>query len=365
MRAHGAATAAVLLSVPLIAMVAPQGAGARTGTGHHGSHHAARGAQRADTVSFYARVVRSSTKGLIVRKSDGKILTFSLKQIKHSGLSKHHGRRGSHGHHLRRAGDPPAFSGNVVVNILGLQPGVLVRITETVGADGTVTITISLPASPGQENATGVVTEVDDDAFMLQTADGANLRLHMSQDALSSLNLQTCDTVNVSYHQDAGILIADNVSDTGASTSGDCAPTQDATGQITQVSADSVTITSDQGPMTFGVDPSSGLTDGFQPGDLVDVTYTQNSDGTLSATDVQFVEEDSSGQVTSVTTTANGATLTITDDSTGQSETFNADPNNGVQINARAFNGVSVGDEVDVTYHQSAGRLVADTVTQQ
>jgi Domain of unknown function (DUF5666) len=365
MRSSKSARAAALLVLPVLAIIAPSSAAARANTARHHSHHAASGAHRAHTVSFYARVVRSSTKGLIVRKSDGKILTFSSKQIKRTVLSKRHGRRGGRVHHLGRAGDLQISSGNVVVNILGLQPGVLVQITETVGDDGTVTITITLPASSGQQSTSGVVTEVGTDAFTLQAADGSNLRLHMAQDALSNLNLQTCETVNVSFHQNAGILIADNVTSTGASSSGDCAPTSDATGQITQVSSGSVTIAGDQGAMTFSVDPSSGLTDGFQVGDLVDVTYTQNSDGTLRATDVQFVEEDATGKVTSVTTTTNGGSLTIADDNTGQSDTFIADPNNGVQINARAFTGVSVGDQVDVTYHQSAGKQVADTVTEQ
>jgi hypothetical protein len=95
------------------------------------------------------------------------------------------------------------------------------------------------------------------------------------------------------------------------------------------------------------------------------MTYTQKTDGTLSATDLHYVEEETTGQVTSVTTSASGGSVTIIDDSTGQPKTFVADPNNGVQINARAFNGVSVGDHLDISYHQSAAQLVADTVTLQ
>jgi hypothetical protein len=70
-------------------------------------------------------------------------------------------------------------------------------------------------------------------------------------------------------------------------------------------------------------------------------------------------------EATSVTTSANGGGVTIIDDSTGRPKTFGADPNNGVQINAHAFNGVSVGDHLDICYHESAGQLVADTVTVQ
>jgi hypothetical protein len=168
----------------------------------------------------------------------------------------------------------------------------------------------------------------------------------------------------VTYHQDAGILIADTVSQTGTSTAGDCAPTLDVTGAITQISDSSVTVNGDSGPVTVAVDPSSGLTGGFQVGDVVDVTYTQAADGSLDATDIQFVEQDATGTVTSVTTSTSGSSLTITDDSTGQPDVFVASPD-GIEIDAYAFNGVSLGDHVDVTYHTSAGQLVADAVSEQ
>jgi hypothetical protein len=360
MRRYKLATVAVLLAVPASAIAAPSIAVARSSPTHHRSHHVTGRGHKAHTVSFYARVVRASANGLIVRATDGKRLSFSSNQIRRAGMPPRHKHPKGRGHRVQRALDIQVSSGNVVVNILGLQPGVLVQITETTHANGTVTITITLPPQSGQQNASGLVTEIDSDGFMVRTGDAFDLRFHISADALSNLNLQACNTVDVSYHQDAGMLIADSVSITGTSTAGDCAPTQDATGVITQVSANGLTINGDQGPLTFSVDPSSGNTGGFQVGDLVDVTYTQNSDGTLQATDVQFVEQDTSGRVTAV----NGGSLTITDDNSGQSETFIADPHSGVQINAHAFNGVSVGDQIDVTYHQSAGHVVADTVSE-
>jgi hypothetical protein len=367
------ATAAVLVALPVSAIAAPS-AVARTGGKRQGAHHLARPGRKAHrashkrhTVSFTARVVRSSASGLVVRTPDGRVLTFSKKQIKPVNIRKHrkHRKTRGHGRGLMRAVDMQLSSGNVVVNLLGLQPGILVQITESTDPDGTVTITITLPAPSGEEQASGVVTEVDSDAFAVQVSDGDSLLLHMASDALANLNLQSCQTVDVTYHQDAGLLIADNVQSTGASSTGDCAPSYDASGVISQVTDGSVTISSDQGALTFNVDPASGLADGYQAGDLVDVTYTKADDGSLNATDIEFVEEDASGQVTAVTTSASGGSLTITDGDTGQSETFSADPSNGVQINARAFNGVSVGDQIDVTYHQSAGQLIADTVTDQ
>jgi Cu/Ag efflux protein CusF len=115
-------------------------------------------------------------------------------------------------------------------------------------------------------------------------------------------------------------------------------------GAITRVWGSGITISSDQGSVTFTVD-SSDVTDGFQVGDVVDVSYSQNN-----ATDVQYVEQDASGTVSAVS----AGRITIT--SGGQRQTFAADPSQGM------FDGISVGDQVDVVYHQSSGQLVADSV---
>ncbi|HLJ04095.1 MAG TPA: DUF5666 domain-containing protein [Solirubrobacteraceae bacterium] len=348
--------ALALLALPAFgpaAAIAADGHQHHRSLGHHRGHVVAR------TVTFTAQVVRASARGLVVRRSDGRLVFFSTEQLRHhSSPVRHRSHRRGRAHRL----DLKITTGDVVVNILGLQPGVTVQITESVDGEGNVTITITLPPTPptpSGASASGVVTELDSDAFTIQTSDGSELRLHMSSDALSALNLSTCDTVDVSYHQDAGILVADSVSQTGTSTAGDCAPTEDVTGVISAVSDSSVTVSTDGGPVTVGVDPSSGLTDGYQVGDLVDVSYTQNPDGSLTATDICFVEEDATGVVTSVSSSS----LTITDDSTGQPDVFQAN-SDGVQINSYAFSGVSVGDHVDVSYHQSAGQLVADTVSE-
>ena len=318
--------------------------------------HVKAGAGTNHSVSFYARVVRSSTHGLVLRVADGRTLSFSSKQVRRSRVKP------SQRHKRHAATDVQASAGSVTINIQGLQPGVTVLITETVDAHGNVTITIAFPPQPpgpgGQQQASGVVTEVDVDAFMVQTGDGSSFRLHMAQDALANLNLQTCDTVDVSYHQDAGMLIADTVNATGTSTTGDCSvdqQTQDDVGTITQISSSGLTInTQDQGALTFSVDSADVLA-GFQVGDVVDVSYLQNSDGSLGAQDVQYVEQDATGTVTAVS----DGSLTITDDSTGQPDTFTADPAQGL------FDGVALGDQVDVNYHQSSGQLIADSVDDQ
>ncbi len=208
----------------------------------------------------------------------------------------------------------------------------------------------------GEQSAGGTVTEVDSDAFVLETGDGSDLRLHMAQDTLANLNLSVCDGAQVTYHQDAGMLIADTVNDTGPSNSGDCTRDQneqDAVGRITEVTFDSVAIGNAQEALRFSVDPTSGVTDGFELGDLVDVSYVQNADGSLTAGDVEYIEQDASGAVTAVS----DGTVTIVDGDTGQPATFTADPGLGM------FDGVAVGDELDITYHQSGGQPVVDAVS--
>jgi len=301
------------------------------------------------TVTFLGRVVRSSKKGLVVRLADGKTVSFTARQVRRSRSKA--GRKG-----VRAAADA-----SVTINISGLAPGVTVLITETVDGRGNIAISIAFPDSAtlsAEQQASGTITEVDTDAFLLSTADGSVLRLHVAADTLNNLDLQVCDTAEVTYHQDAGMLIADTVTDAGTSDSAACTgdgESQDEVGTITAVSGDGLTIsTQDQGSMTFVVD-SPDITDGFQVGDVVDVTYLDNGDGTLDAGDVEYVEQDATGIVTAV---SDGGVTVMSDDS-GAPLTFTADPSQGL------FDGVAVGDQVDVNYHQSGSQFVVDSVDDQ
>jgi hypothetical protein len=355
MKRHTAAraVAAAALGVGALAFLPNSAAAARVRHHNPAAHRA-----KARTFSFYAEVVSSSPHGLLLRHKSGKTVFFSARQLsrKHAlHKTKHHATRR---HPVLAHMAVPGATPPVTVNIVGLEPGVTVLVTETVNPDGSVTITITLPpaGTTGEQSASGVVNDVGDDVFEMQTGDGSDLRLHMAADALANLNLDSCTTVSVTYHQDAGLLIADTVQVTGTSTSGDCQPESDATGTITQVSGSAVSISTDQGPMTFGVD-DSGITDGFQVGDVVDVTYTDNGDGTFTADDVEYVESDAGGTVTAVSPTS----MTITDATTGQPDTFVTDPG-GVTLESASFQGIQPGDQVDVTYHTSNGQLVADAV---
>lgn len=191
-----------------------------------------------------------------------------------------------------------ASARSVTLQVLGLMPGETVLISETVDASGDWTITITLSSSA--------------------TSAGGG-------------------------------------SGGGSTSGGDPADDQDAEGTITQVSDSAVTISTDSGSLSFSVDPGSGMTDGFAVGDIVDVTYYANGDGTLTADDVEYVEQDATGVVSAVS----DGSLTLTDSGSGQAIAFTADPAD------QLFAGVTAGDEVDVTYHQSAGGDVVDGVDDQ
>lgn len=197
----------------------------------------------------------------------------------------------------KRLAHAAAAASPVTIQIQGLTPGETVLISETVDAGGHWTVTLTLP-SP---SATGA-------------GDGSG--------------------------EDSGDGSGDD---------------QLAEGTITQVSDSRLAVNTGSATLSFTVDPSEGLTDGFLVGDMVDVSYYRNADGSLSADDVEYVELDATGTVSAVS----DASLSLADAATGQSDTFSTDPGMGL------FDGVNPGDQVDVTYHQSAAGYVADAVDDQ
>lgn len=242
------------------------------------------------TIAFYAKVVRSGSKKVHLRLGDGKALSLSSKQVSAKAMAHAAGAPVPRTAHADAASPP-----SVTLQIQGLAPGETVLISETVDAQGHWTITVTLPAS---STAVGGGTT---------TGDGSG----------------------------------DDPSDD-----------QVAEGTITQISDSRLAISTASGALGFSVDPGDGLTDGFLIGDVVDVSYYQNANGTLSADDVEYVEDDATGVVSTV---SDGA-ISIVDAGTGQTDTFSADPGMGL------FDGIAPGDEVDVTYHQAAAGSVADAV---
>lgn len=187
----------------------------------------------------------------------------------------------------------------VTIQVQGLTPGQTVLISETVDAGGHWTITLTLPSSATSSGGGS-------------TTGGG----------------------------------------TGDGSGGDSGDDQLAEGTITQVSGTGLTIDTGSQTIAFSADPSEDLTNGFLVGDVVDVSYYANGDGSYAADDVEYVEQDATGVVSAVS----DAGLSLVDDATGQTDTFSGDPGLGL------FDGVNAGDHVDVTYHQSAAGLVADAV---
>ena len=318
-------------------------------------------------VSYYASVVRTSGRHLLLRLGDGRTVKLATSGARSARVNGDSGREV-----LAHTASAPT----VTINIEGLTPGATVLVTETVGSGGSITISITLPSQSNGSNggaggdgsgsggasgsdsiAGGTVTNVGVASFTIAAATGSQFTFHMDAADLANVGISVCDTVFVQYHAAGGGLVADNVDDYGTSNLGSCSGSDggsDEVGSITEIDTGSITIdTSDQGPLTFAVDPESGITAGFEVGDVVDVTYTPDPDGvTLDASDIEYVETDEIGVVTSV----GAGALAITDGITGHTDSFTADPSEAL------FDGIEVGDEVDVTVHSSSGQQVVDNV---
>lgn len=166
------------------------------------------------------------------------------------------------------------------------------------------------PATPLE--ATGTITQMagDESSLSIQTASGQNLTLATEDPSLLDAFAVGQD-VQVTYVQVGSALIASDVeavtdptldgtgtTDDGATLDGNGtvtqippngSPTLDVTGAITQIASDgsSLTLQTDSGQsLTFHADGDT--LDGFQVGDSVDVTYTQDTTGGLSAQDVEY-----------------------------------------------------------------------------
>jgi hypothetical protein len=282
----------------------------------------------------------------------------------------------------------------------GFDPGLLVLVTETLSRQGRTTGVAIKPAgaaSPGagagagagaEHGVSGVVTDLGSGYFAIRTGAGASVQFHMAAAKLAGSKLAPCDTVAVRYHQTAAELIADSVHSSGTSASGSCGgaggggsggsggssgggsggsggtggtngstctaatASTDVIGNVTSVSSSAITIsTTSQGTMTFTLDDPT-VTDGILAGDQVDVTYSLQADCSLLASDVEYNERDAVGTVAAVSS----GSLTVVSLSTGQPQTFTADPSE------QMFAGHATGDQVDVTYHLSSGQTVVDSV---
>jgi Domain of unknown function (DUF5666) len=296
---------------------------------------------RATRLTFSGTVVHAGAGAAVVRLADGD--TVRLSSIRVRGLG---GRT--------------------------LTDGSEVLVTETMGSDPHTTVTItrlgagsrsrggSSSTPPGQVQAIGTVVEIDPTSFVLQVAGGADLRFDITPAQLYDAQMSLCNVVSVLYEPGDMAVTSDDLSFAdNSSTSGQCAdpgpPSEDgandAIGPITQLTLSSVTISTATGPMRFAA--TIDLSSDFLVGDTVDVSYAPGSNGTPIATDIEYDDYDAIGTVTAVS----AGSVTITDSSTDQSRTFTDDPSNDT------FAGISVGDDVDVSYYYSNGQIVVDYVT--
>jgi uncharacterized OB-fold protein len=230
---------------------------------------------RARKLAFYGTVVSTGSHGAVFRLGDGKELKLAS-------------RRGRHGQRSHRA--------SVQINLEGLQPGQVVLITETSDRAGNLTVTIKLMpgADPNgaDQDVTGTITAIDATSVTIQTDDGGQtMTFQASSDVLDGFEVG--DDVDVTYYAEAdGTLVADDVEPVDDGSGDDGTDDVDAIGVVTAIAPDSISIQTDGGgPMTFEAD--SDLTDGFNVGDHVDVTYAQDTDGSLVADDVEYADDGS------------------------------------------------------------------------
>jgi hypothetical protein len=160
------------------------------------------------------------------------------------------------------------------------------------------------------------------------------------------------DKVDVGYRPHAGEMVLRSVAYAGAKT---------ATGTVISISPDGSTLTVETHPgksilLSVG---EPGLLDGVGVGDKVKLTYTKAA-GTLTARAISVTASpqpaEATGTVTALAGDDSGFTIQTT---AGQTLTFSTGADPGM------LDGVSVGDQVDVTYVQVGSTLTAQELDDQ
>jgi hypothetical protein len=333
-------------------------------------------AGRAAKVSFYARVNSTSAGGgLAIQLADGRRLSFAASHVTESGAGPKPGQtvmvtlgRAGHGLHVvvsRSSGSSGHHTGGQQgPGKKGTGPK---GSTGSTGPTGPTGLTGSHPIEP-HSDADGVVTNLGSDSITLQLPDGSTLTPTLPAASLAYLtnnvDIADCETVQVAYSGSATAPVLDSLAATGISVApiseslGDtCADESDGgidvVGTITALSATSLTMSvPGQGSMSFTADPSLDLPDSNEVGDLVDVMYTQNPDGSRTVQTVGYVEQYATGTILAVDNDA--GTLSIADAVTGQTDTF--------QQSDADFSNLTTGESVGVDYFGYGGQLQADDV---
>jgi hypothetical protein len=282
------------------------------------------GAALARPRAFAARVVRASGHTLTVRLSSGALVHYSSVRVAPPAAER------PLLAHVARAISPVGGA----FELEALEPGVTVLVTTTsTGA------TVSLPGPGSSEHqASGLVSDVQPDGFVVQLPDHTQLRLHASR----GVRPRACETVSVVYHQDVALLVADRVHRAGSRSARRCAE-RSAAGTITAISSRALTLATAAGrSVRFAA--SGAESDEFVVGDVVDVSYVRGR-----AVGIEYVERIARGTVVS----AGDGAVTVLESATGGRMSFAGGAT------------TAAGAHVAIVYHRSGGRAVADVLYAQ
>jgi hypothetical protein len=340
-----------------------------------GTHisHARALADRASKLSFYAHVTSTRGGDLTVSLSKGHRLSFGASRLHDAGSLPKAGQKvlltvtrvggglsASLGSSDKQGSGGKSGSGSKGGGSKGGDP--------TTGGSGTTPPIGGTHPIEAHSTVSGVVTSIGTDSLTFQLPDGSSLTTALPAASLSYLNsdedINDCETATVAYSDGSSGPALDSLTPTGVSVGpiseslGDtCADESD--GGIDVVGTLGTLGTSTfaldvpgSSPMTISFDPTADLLSGNSPGDVVDVTYTVNPDSSLSAQDVEYVEEYATGTVLAVD--ADAGTLDVADAVTGQTDYF--------QDGDADFSNVTVGETVGIDYYVSAGQPEADDV---
>jgi hypothetical protein len=213
---------------------------------------------RTRKLAFYATVVSSAKKGAVMRLPDGLSWKIGRKLLKHQGLA------------------PDQV---VLIRMITDRKGHVSFKFKILNSDD--------PTGGEDQDASGTVTYVSGDTLTIDTGD-ENLTFVADPELLT--DIQVDDEVDVTYYEDNGTLVADDVSLVDDGTEDETV-----TGTVSEVRDDGLTIQVDgEGPISFTTE-DPGLLEGVNVGDEVDVSYYTGDDGSLVADDVEPTDPSGDG----------------------------------------------------------------------
>jgi hypothetical protein len=222
----------------------------------------------------------------------------------------------------------------------------------------------TLAVAPPEASGTGVITGTNGNSVNIELANGSTLSATLPDAAMTYAGdqgeINPCEGITLTYHQDAGGAVLDSFTPTGITTSsaipvdggGTCATQSngglDVIGKIIRISKTGVTISASGRTFSFPLDPTNLVGGGTRRGDIVDLTFDPSAQNL--ATNIQTTEAYVTGTVTRVSTRS----LTLSTPSGGRM-TF--------AVGMGAFSRIHKRQRVGVLYWVNAGVPQADVVT--